>query len=110
MNTRRVETDRPYDLMTIENAVELGLKGVILYCRKCHREGQASFNALALPLTTPVPAIAKARRFVCSGCGGRAVVSLPDWPPYKATGAGGVGRRDGADLGDTHRHSHLIGP
>jgi len=76
--------------MTIENAVDLGLTGVILYCRKCSREGQARFDALALPRETPVPKIAMARRFVCSGCGGRSVVSLPDWAAYRAPGAGGM--------------------
>ncbi|MDI9847307.1 hypothetical protein QM467_04430 [Rhodoblastus sp. 17X3] len=74
--------------MTIENAIELGLAGVILYCRKCHREGAVSFDALALPRATPVPEIARARRLVCSGCGGRSVASLPDWAAYTAPGAG----------------------
>jgi hypothetical protein len=27
--------------------------------------------------------------FVCSGCGGRAIISLPDWSDYKANGMGG---------------------
>jgi hypothetical protein len=59
--------DRPYDPMTIENAVGLGLTGVILYCRKCRREAQARFDALALPLETPVPDIARVRRFCLLG-------------------------------------------
>jgi hypothetical protein len=39
--------DRSYDPMTIENAVDLRLTGVMLYCRKCRREGQASFDAVS---------------------------------------------------------------
>ena len=94
-----MKRDRPYDPMTIANANELGLTGVILYCRKCHREGSASFDSLKLSRDTPVPEIVKARRFVCSGCGGRSVVSLPDWADYKAPGAGGMGGGFGAASG-----------
>ncbi|MDI9850049.1 hypothetical protein QM467_18600 [Rhodoblastus sp. 17X3] len=87
-----MKPERPYDPMTIANAVELGLTGVILYCRKCPREGAIGFDALALPLETAVPDIARTWRFVCSGCGAQSVVSLPDWTAYKAPGAGGMAR------------------
>jgi hypothetical protein len=83
-----MQSSRPYDPMTIENAVELGLSGAILLCRKCGREGEISFDALALPADTPVPFIARARRFVCSGCGNRSVVALPDWRGYRAPDMG----------------------
>ena len=81
-----MKPERPYDPMTIANAVELGLTGAILYCRKCHREGQIGFEALALPANTPVPHIARARRFVCSDCRSTSVASLPDWCGYRAAG------------------------
>jgi hypothetical protein len=74
--------------MTIADAVAMGLTGVYLCCRECHREGRISFEALTLPAETPVPAIARARRFVCSGCGARSVASLPDWSGYRAPGMG----------------------
>ena len=88
-----MKCDRPYDPMTIANASELGLTGAILYCRKCPREGEISFDTLALPACTPVPAIARARRFVCSACGNRTVVSLPDWSGYRVPCMGGIGKR-----------------
>lgn len=87
-----MKTGRPYDPMTIANAVELGLTGAILCCRKCQREGQASFDDLALPADTPVPSIARTKRFVRSSCGNRSVVSLPDWKRCRAPGMGGLAR------------------
>jgi hypothetical protein len=76
--------------MTIENARALGLCAAQLLCRACGHYARATFEQLALPETTPIPRIARQRRFVCSGCGGRAIISLPDWSDYKANGMGGM--------------------
>jgi hypothetical protein len=81
---------RPYNPMTIADAGELGLCAAKLVCRDCGHYARATFEQLALPSTTPIPGIARQRRFVCSACGGRAIVSLPDWSDFMANGMGGM--------------------
>jgi hypothetical protein len=76
--------------MTIADAGELGLCAAQLVCRDCGHYARATFDQLALPETTPIPEIVRQRRFVCSGCGGLAIISLPNWSDYKANGVGGV--------------------
>jgi hypothetical protein len=76
--------------MTIADAGELGLCAAQLVCRNCGHYARATFEQLALPETTPIPGIACQKRFICSACGGRAIISLPDWSDFKANGLGGV--------------------
>jgi hypothetical protein len=79
---------RPIRPMTIAGARKMELLGVELACRACGRSGFKSFDDLVLAEETPIPAIARARRFVCSACGSLSVVSLPDWSNYHAPGMG----------------------
>jgi hypothetical protein len=74
--------------MTITGARKMGLLGVELACQGCGRSGFKSFDDLGLPGETPIPAIARARKFVCSVCGSRAIISLPDWSNYRPPGMG----------------------
>jgi hypothetical protein len=77
--------------MTIASARKMGLLGVELACQSCRRSGFKSFDQLALPEETAIPAVARARNFACSECGGRTIISLPDWSAYQAPGIGGMG-------------------
>jgi hypothetical protein len=80
---------QPIKPMTITSAQKMGLLGIELVCQPCGRSGYKSFDALDLPVGTPIPAIARSRKFLCSACGGRAIISLPDWSNYRPPGMGG---------------------
>ncbi len=82
--------DAPITPMTIASARAFGLSGVEVVCKSCRRSAPLAFGDLGLADATPIPAVAKSRRFVCSGCGSRSVVSLPDWSGYVAPGMGGM--------------------
>jgi hypothetical protein len=78
----------PGDPMTIEDARALGLCAAQLLCGACGHYSRATFEQIALPETTPIPEIVHQRQFVCSACGGHAIISLPDWSDYSANGMG----------------------
>lgn len=65
---------------TLWNLVELGID-VFCWCNRCSHHATIPVKALAAQMgpMTPVPEVAA--RLVCSGCGGREVVSRPAWPP-----------------------------
>ena len=63
-----------------------GVTGARVRCTRegCHRLTIVAFDAMGLSEAMPFPLIATAKRWVCSGCGGRAVEVMPDWPDPRA--------------------------
>lgn len=66
--------------MTLWNLVQFGID-VFCWCNRCSHHAVLPVKTLAAQMGpgTPVPAVAA--HVVCSGCGGREVVTRPAWPP-----------------------------
>ncbi|MCW2286138.1 hypothetical protein M2323_003975 [Rhodoblastus acidophilus] len=81
----------PIQPPTIAHMESLGVAAFFLICGDCKREKRLTFEDVALARDTPFPEIPRARRFVCSTCGGRKISAFPDWTDYKFRG---MRRRD----------------
>ncbi len=68
----------PPTIATLRNQ---GVIGVRVCCRNanCGRAVTVPFEKIGLPEDTPIPQIARLRRWVCQKCGGRQVSVMPDW-------------------------------
>jgi hypothetical protein len=64
---------------TIAHLKSQGLTGARVFCTKCHRMREVTWQLFGLADKTPFPDIALHKRFVCSGCGSRAFTITPDW-------------------------------
>jgi hypothetical protein len=75
---------------TIADLQSQGVAGAwVTYCDPvCLRSRHISFAAIGLAPGTPLPAIASARRFVCSACGAKRVEVSPDSRGQRAAGLG----------------------
>ncbi len=78
---------------TIGFLASQGVKGLRVYCRTgyCNRWARLSFEAIGLPRDMRFPAVEASGRLVCSGCGGRQVSTMPDWPDKSDGGRAAVG-------------------
>ena len=65
-----------------------GVAGFVVTCDRCRHSSDLMFDAMAIPGDLAFPAIRSARRFVCTGCGGRAVHVMPDWRGVNARSNG----------------------
>lgn len=65
--------------MTLGDLLEMG-HDVFCWCNRCSHHATLSAGRLLAQMGPAMPVPAVAARLVCSGCGGREVVTRPAWP------------------------------
>jgi hypothetical protein len=76
---------------TIARLKSMGASAFRVTCAQasCLHSAFVAFAEAGVEDRAPFPSIAERRRFVCTGCGGRAVNIMPDWRGHNASGIGG---------------------